>query len=387
MGRDGSRQHDSTASGTARNAQATGGAVAWRRLLLAGWAVALILAASCDRRSAPSAPALPATYSRPPGRAAEVAIQAALYPTLDTDPQGHAVLAAYLQAWNRREQEREALSPAREPLLALYGELYRRHVQAGGADAGPDGGLRALWDLAGLAHTTLLAPADIKRATGWTEPSAMAPSDEPPVQLSALQTGTARVPLERLPAGVCLLLTETRLDAPDSPDALVLVRREARCVYFTPQLASWSPNCPMDVCGSSEPLSRTLILSPVSQIDLAPKPDWSLAAVAVHEAAHIAWFHRPEVSAEPRLLLPVPNEREAWRQTAQFLRGLLRSAHPEVRPYVQAHAAEIRAMLQQARDYVRRANRVLHLAEGDEARRTGLPTGVPEAALRALPPG
>lgn len=309
----------------------------------------------------------------------------AQYPTLAADPESQAVLTAYLAAWNRRATAPEALAPERERFLALYAELYRRSLGGAAATAGLDEHLRLLWDLSGVAHTTLLSPAEIKRLSAWSEPPAAAAAGAPPVELSTLQTTPARVALERLPAMTRRLLTAVSLDAPGGLNAADLVIAAARAVYFTPQLAAWSPGCPMDVCGSSEPLTRTLILTPVSQIDLAPKPDWSLAAVAVHEAAHIAWFHRPEVSRDPRLLLAVPNEREAWCRTAQFLRGLLRSNDPEVRAYVQAHAPAIRGMLQQARDQVRRTNRALRLADGDESVLSALPEGLSETALRALP--
>ena len=69
-----------------------------------------------------------------------------------------------------------------------------------------------------------------------------------------------------------------------------------------------------------QPPTRTVILCAVSYIDLKPKPDWSIAAVAVHEAAHIWWFHQPEVSSI-RPSLTVPNERHSWLVMARFLRG------------------------------------------------------------------
>jgi hypothetical protein len=352
-----------------------------------GCALSAILLFACDRARPGAAPAPIGTNLQPaPARRTEIAIQPAQYPNLGADRDRLALLAAYLEAWNRRVQAPAAVAAARERFLGLYAAVYRAHVTAADDTAGLDQRLRRLWDLSGVAHATALAPAEIKRVSAWTEPPpAVAAAAAPPVVLSALQSTPALVPLERLPDLTRQLLAEVRLDAPDGPLAMALVAGAARAVYLTPQLSGWSPGCPMDVCGSSEPLTRTLILTPVSQVDLAPKPDWSLAAVAVHEAAHLAWFHRAEVSAEARLLLPVPNEREAWRRTAQFLRGLLRSTHPAVRAAAQAHTTDIRTLLQQAHGQLRAANRVLGLPDGDESELTVLSPELSESALRVLP--
>jgi hypothetical protein len=345
-------------------------------------AFALALLASCDRQPPPPVAAIPRQEILP---ALETAVLPAQYPNLDADPQRHLVLAAYLEAWNARQAAPDAVAPARAQFLALYAEGYRAHVGGAADAAGFDARLRLLWDLAGVAHTTGVSPAEINRACAWQEPPAAAALAGPPVVLAELRTTPLLIALERLPALTRQMLTETRLDTPGGQSAAELVAQAARGIYLTPQLSQWSPSCPLDVCGSSEPLTRTLILTPVGQVDLAAKPDWSLAAVALHEAAHVAWFHRPEVSRDPRLLLPVPNEREAWRQTAQFLRGLLRSASPELRQHVQTTGPDIRAMLQRSREQVARANRVLRLAESDESLLLALPEGLAERDLRALP--
>jgi len=146
----------------------------------------------------------------------------------------------------------------------------------------------------------------------------------------------------------------------------------SRQVYFTAQLVEWSPGVPLEVCGSSEPLTRTLILSAATYVDLTPKPEWSVAAVAVHESAHVAWFHRPEVSRNPRLLLPVPNERNAFAVMAKFLDGLLAVKDPTSAAYVAQHAAEIQQELAQAREQVANANQRLGLPPDDQAEHPGL---------------
>jgi hypothetical protein len=102
-------------------------------------------------------------------------------------------------------------------------------------------------------------------------------------------------------------------------------------------------------------------------VDLSPKPEWSLAAVAVHETAHMAWFHRPEVSRKPSLLLVAPNERNAFAAMARFLEGLLHVEGPGLKEYVAQHSAAIRELLREARGNVATANERLGLPPGDLA--------------------
>jgi hypothetical protein len=320
---------------------------------------------------------MPAAFQPP-------ALESVYYPALGSEPERRAVLDAYLEAWRRRETAPAELTAGRQALLAVYATAYRGHLAGDAPSAALDERLRVLWDLCGVAHATLISPDEIKGATGWREPPALTGPDTTSVTLTDLAQTTLLAPLERLPAQTRLLLANVRLDSAGQESAATIVSQAARAVYFSGQLPQWSPSCPLEVCGSCEPLTRTLILAPVGNVDLAPKPDWSLAAVAVHEAAHIAWFYRPEVSRDPRLLLVVPNEREAWRLTAQFLRGLLRCAVPEVRAHVQTHGAAVREMLQRARDQVGRANRVLGLPPQDESLQLALPQGATEDALRVL---
>jgi len=164
------------------------------------------------------------------------------------------------------------------------------------------------------------------------------------------------------------------------------VKQQVRQVYLTPQLAEWSPASPLDVCGSSEPLTRVLILVSASYINLAPKPDWSLAAVAVHECAHIDWFHSPEAHKDPRLLLVVPNERNAFARMASFLRGMLSIKDPELKAYVDRHRADIQQKLIEARERVVSANGLMGLPENDESELRELPTGIAESRLRGHAP-
>ena len=294
-------------------------------------------------------------------------------------------MEAYLGAYRRREDPATQLAQERSRLLTLYAQAYRDAV-AGAASADYDLKLRLLWDLCGIAHATAISPKDIKEALGWGEP---APHGlrlgARPVALAEARERPLRIALVHLPERVLQLLQGTPMAAPAQSTFADFASAHVREVYLTPQLTEWSPNCPLDVCGSCEPLTRTLILVSASYVDLSPKPDWSLAAVAVHECAHVEWFHRAEVSERPRLLLPVPNERHAWVMTAMFLRGMLRSAPSPLRPYVRTHGPAIRQMLQQARREIGKANRILRLPEHDESLHLDLPTGITDEELRGGP--
>jgi hypothetical protein len=307
------------------------------------------------------------------------------YPTLASDPARKAVLTEYLQAWRARDQAPQDFAAARSRLLDLYAEAY--HTLAAAAP-GPeyDTQLRLLWDLCGVAHATAISPKLVREAVHWQEPPEFkrAPLEEADPAREPL-----RLRLQDLPGRTWALLQAV----PQEPDGKAswadYVAAQARQVYLTPALAEWSPNCPLEVCGSSEPLTRTLILAPVSYVDLAPKQDWQLAAVAVHEAAHVAWFYRPEVSQDPRLLLPVPNERQAWRLMAQFLRGLRQVADPTLRAYVESQAQPLREELAHAREQLRQANLALGRPEHDQEECTELPAGISQETLRgaAAAPG
>ena len=303
------------------------------------------------------------------------------YPTLCADPARKSVVAAYLRAWRDGERSTEEPLDDRSRLLELYSAAYREIGDpAAGSDY--DRRLRLLWDLCGVAHATTISPETIKQAVQWEEPEVPAGLVAEPITAGEASHRPVRVRPDGLPGLTWRLLDSVVADASRDSSFADFVSANARQVYLTPELVDWSPSCPLEVCGSSEPLTRTLILMPVRYVDLSPKPDWSLAAVAVHECAHVEWFHRDEVSDDPRLLLPVPNERNAWRVMAQFLRGQQDVSSPPAREYVQKHAEPIRESLSRAQEQMRGANRILGLPEDDELERLELPPGISDSALR-----
>jgi hypothetical protein len=302
------------------------------------------------------------------------------YPTLCADPDRGSVVVEYLDAWRNRAEARQAFLEARARLLGVYAQAYSDLPQSADG-AAYDRRIRLLWDLCGVAHATSIRPEAIKRALRWKEPQAPGEASTPPVSLADASQHPLRTRPGSLPDMVRRLLRSVVLDRTRGVSFEEYVSTRVRQVYLTPELVEWSPACPLDVCGSCEPLTRTLILASVTYVDLSPKPDWSLAAVAVHESAHIEWFHRPEVSHDPRLLFPAPNERNAWLLMSRFLSGLLDADSPPVRRYVGKHAAEIRVKLRQAESYVRAANRLLKLPEDDESVHPDLPAGVSEDDL------
>ena len=349
-----------------------------------GVAAAAVFLCGCGP-TGPSEPPTPPLPVQPP-LTARAGPTPHHYPTLCKDPDRQSVLEAYLAAWRQSAKVPNQLAVERAHLLALYADAYR-DVITDPDRPGYDRRLRLLWDLCGVAHATMISPAEIKQAVAWQESPATAAIPAEPVLLVEARNHPLRLAPNRLPRQVLQLLGSVPKDAVGGSTYADYVAATVHTVYLTPQLAEWSPACPLDVCGSSEPLTRTLILVSANYVDLAPKPDWSLAAVAVHEAAHIEWFHRPGVSRDPRLLLPAPNERQAWCLTAQFLRALLKDGPPPVQPYVSTQAAALRQMLIQACGEIRKANRVLHLSEYDESLQLTLPEGISEAALRGETPG
>jgi hypothetical protein len=104
--------------------------------------------------------------------------------------------------------------------------------------------------------------------------------------------------------------------------------------------------------------------------------------VAVHEATHLDWFYRPEVSKDPRLLLTLPNERNANAVMADFLEGLLQAQEPEVAAYVAQHSAEIERRLSELRSIVALANERLGLPRDDDAEYVQLPEAIADEVLR-----
>jgi len=338
---------------------------------------------SCGKgKSDQSSPPTPPTPAQLPRR--EFSRPSAThYPALSSDPTRERIVKTYLNAWRKLPEAPGQFAQERSRLLEVYAEALRG-IATSPTLSEYDQRLRLLWDLCGLAHVTTIPPNDIKGALGWQEPQTAAADPGEAVSIIDARDQPVRIRPARLPKLVLRLLRSVPADPTNGTTFADFVSANAREVYLTPQLAEWSPACPLDVCGSGEPLTRTLILASVSYIDLSPKPEWSLAAVAVHECAHLDWFHRPEVSRDPRLLLPVPNERNAWRMTIFFLRGLLRAGSPSLRPYLRIHGTAIRKMLHQAREEVRKANRHLQLPGNDESMHLTLPPGISEEVLRGL---
>lgn len=342
------------------------------------WALAAGLGALCGCAKLPAPPPQTEAKALP---AEAFAPRAAGYPTLNDDPRRAGILNAYLEAWKVREQSPDRLKQALAPLLTVYRNAYSALGKPGDPQT-YDKRLRLLWDLCGVAHTTTIPVGDIKQAIGWKEPKTPAGLAEREVALADARDKPVRARLESLPAMCRRLLRAVPVGRDGSQTYADYVNKQVRQVYLTPQLAEWSPASPLDVCGSAEPLSRTLILVSASYIDLAPKPEWSLAAVAVHESAHIDWFHSPEAAKDPRLLLVVPNERNAFAQMASFLRGVLSIRDPELKSYVDRHRAEIQQKLMDAKGRVTSANVLMGLPENDEAEHRQLPADITEARLR-----
>jgi len=288
---------------------------------------------------------------------------------------------AYLSAWRKRAESPTQAVEARRRFLSLYAQAYR-DLTTEAAVSDYDRRLRLLWDLCGVVHATTIPPGDVKQALGWQEPRVADASPGPPAAMAEARDRPLRTRPDRVPTLVLQLLQSLPVDPSGGATFADFVSTNVREVYLTPQLVEWSPVCSMDVCGSCEPLTRTLILVSAGYVDLAPPAAWSLAAVAVHETAHIEWFHRPEVSRDPRLLLPTPNERNAWRLMVRFLRGLLRERPQTVQSHVRTNAAAIRKMLQRARKELQKANRALHLPVDDESLHLELPPGIDEADLK-----
>jgi hypothetical protein len=295
----------------------------------------------------------------------------------------------YLAAWKQRENASDDLTPSLDSLLSLYSAAYADMRGLDSQGQAFDTALRVLWDLAGLTHATAVSPAAVQKALGSVGADSILREAAAPADMDAFRQGSGPqlISIDGLPEAVKSVLDAvpagSGADA-DGPSCLHMVRDRVKAIYLTTELAQWSPACPMDVCGSSEPLTRTVILAPVSVVDLAPKPAWSLAAVLIHESAHIAWYHSARVSEDPRLLLPVTNERQAWIATANFLRGLQRRGAETPGLLPRSQTADIRKMAAQARTQIQYCNRVLGRTPGDESPVSAIPQCVRESDLRTL---
>ncbi len=331
--------------------------------------VCLCVVAGCTKPPPPATP----PPAQPSAQAPPAAPQPEAYPNLCADPTREAVLAAYLGSWRERDEAPKPLADQRSKLLAVYAEAYADLSRAGDEQE-YDRRLRVLWDLCGVVHATAISPAEVKKALEWEEPISPGELGAAEVSLEDAAQRPTRARVEGLPSVCRKLLRAVPATGAGEGTFADYVAAHSRQVYLTPQLVEWSPALPLDVCGSSEPLTRTLILIPASYIDLSAKPEWSLAAVAVHESAHIAWFHRPEVSREPRLLLTTPNERNAFIVMARFLKGLLQVEDPALKAYSAQHSEAIRDFLREARENIAQANKRLGLAPGDFSEHMDAPT-------------
>ncbi|MGC9318962.1 MAG: hypothetical protein ACP5KN_13095 [Armatimonadota bacterium] len=314
----------------------------------------------------------------PPPTTAEPGPALDHYPTLCADEQRRERVKQYLEAWRDREAAPERFQAARTELLAVYAEAAAALGAGPTADPEP---LRIMWDLSGLAHATMLSPAAILEETGLT---GQGPSGPPAIATDPSLQQLPEPPND-VPTGFWNLLEGVTVEPGGERTFADFVRDATRTIYLTVDLPDWSPVCPLNVCGSSEPVTRTLILLPAKYIDFQRKAAWEVAAVAVHEAAHIQWFHRPEVAEDPRLLLPMPNERNSWRIMARFMGGLLAIDDPSLQAHVRQHEAEIRQRLEDALAKVAVANETLGLTQGDLSEVAEIGEGVSLDALQRIP--
>ncbi|MEA3401574.1 MAG: hypothetical protein U9R79_10075 [Armatimonadota bacterium] len=346
----------------------------WARPLLAGpMLLVAAMVAGCPTPMEPGAGEPP-----PPPATAEPGPTSDDYPTLCAHEQRRETVKQYLEAWRDREAEGEQFEAARAELLKLYAQAAA--VLEAGPTEDPEP-LRIMWDLAGLAHATMLSPAAILEEADLTGQD----GSGPPTIATDPSLQQLPEPPTDVPARFWELLEAVTVEPDGTRTFADFVRDTARSIYLTVDLPDWSPVCPLNVCGSSEPVTRTLILLPAKYIDFQRKAAWEMAAVAVHEAAHMEWFHRQEVSEDPRLLLPLPNERNSWRIMACFTEGLLAIDDPALKAHVSEHEAEIRQRLEDALASVAIANETLGLPEDDRSEVVEIPEGVELAELRRTP--
>jgi hypothetical protein len=117
------------------------------------------------------------------------------------------------------------------------------------------------------------------------------------ISLSKVRSGMVEITPENLPAEINGILMTKKDDTDET--YLDYLEKNVNALLFTSQLCKvvkmFSDN---SWVGTTDELSRTIIVDTFSEKGKTAIEPWSLAATLVHEAAHIEWFHKQENSPE-----------------------------------------------------------------------------------------
>lgn len=151
------------------------------------------------------------------------------------------------------------------------------------------------------------------------------------------------------------------LEVLDENGQLGLVMNNLREIVLTPEIEEGLDLTVTEYGGTANAATRSVQIDFLSE-DGEMLPAWMIAAILVHEAAHVAWGR----NVRPLLLSVVPNERQAFLTGAAFLQSYYdnRIADGTLEP----GSAEAEYVLQLIRDdrlAGRAANRVMGYTEDD----------------------
>lgn len=236
--------------------------------------------------------------------------------------------------------------------------------------------LLRLWELNRVARVTGLSAGEVREAVGLAgHKRPLVATHQPGGQAPEGCRAVAPAALDR---DARSLLSVAR---PDGGNYAQFVYGWLHYIVTVDDPGLLDPNLPLTCEGTVEPLSAAAFITLRDTITGEPRAGWQTAAALVHEAEHVRWYHQV-AGRDPRLLLPLPDERNAYRGMFLFLQAAQRLAARRG-PSSAAAAAAIAESMQLRRNVLREANRLLGYPEDDLSDRHDL--AVSDEILRISP--
>lgn len=209
--------------------------------------------------------------------------------------------------------------PARKAFLAAYRQTWQDLRQAEGSGIVPV--LLRLWEWNRAVRVAHLSAAQVRAALGLTTTKAP-PSYHPKATMDQRQEGWRLATPETFDADVRGLLKASRDDG-GAPYTGV-ARQWLRYIVVVDRPDLLDPNLPLHCEGTVEPVSGTAFLTENDAITGQRRAAWRIAAALIHEAGHVQWYYE-KAGQDPRLLDPVPDERNAYLGMFEFGRAVMQS--------------------------------------------------------------
>jgi hypothetical protein len=238
--------------------------------------------------------------------------------------------------------------------ISAYIEFYDRYICEDSGSSEKNSLAVAIGSLSGLAYRFGITQRELHRLAAGEVGEIPTEFGSVPDMDALLGAIPITVSSEGLPQEVIQVLEETGYYA--------LIRDNLREIVLTDEIDEGISLVLPDRGGEATPCLG-LVTVDVFREAGGLLPVWQIAAVLVHEAAHVAWVKN---MPGPRFLLPVPNEGNAFFVEARFLEDFLQRGLEQGTIIPDSELAnEIMALIREDRAVVAVADSILGVAPGD----------------------